>query len=306
MVFYKVKVQSQTINYSLRYARQLEINFLTKIYTGDASITSIDEENGGGGGESYQMMSLARQEEIRNLRKNALLRYMSRFTLTLGDEHLLCCTGSQNNNNNATSTSSSKSEEFEQESVTSDSDKTSKDMERNGEIEEEERSKNSVECRGDMNMAQDNDSNSTAAADDDAAVAFEYTHLSLPLPGSGCESNTDDKLDKSLPNQQQIEVVKKVENRSVPINCAICLSEYEKCDRVCWSSNTECSHVFHEDCILQWLISSGEKKAVHQYFFTQPTDEKLLGKVLCPCCLQDFIFVRPASCSEVRCVSESV
>ena len=51
-----------------------------RIYTGDASITSIDEENGGGG-ESYQMMSLARQEEIRNLRKNALLRYMSRFTL---------------------------------------------------------------------------------------------------------------------------------------------------------------------------------------------------------------------------------
>jgi len=221
---------------------------------------------------------------------------------TLGDEHF-CCTGSQNNSNNATRTSS-ESEEFEQESVTSDSDsdsdKTSKDMERNGEIEEEERSKNSVECRGDM--AQDNDS--TAAAD--AAVAFEYTHLSLPLPGSGCASNTNDKPDKSLPNQQQMEVVKKVENRSAAINCAICLSEYEKCDRVCWSSNTECSHVFHEDCILQWLISSGEKKSTNQYFFTNPTDEKLLEKVLCPCCLQDFIFVRPASCSEVRKVSESV
>ena len=216
---------------------------------------------------------------------------------TLGDEHLLCCTGSQNNNNNATSTS--ESEEFEQESVTSDSDKTSKDMERNVEIEEEERSKNSVECRGDMIMAQDNDS---TAADDDAAVAFEYTHLSLPLPGSGCESNTDDKPDKSMPNQQQMEVVKKVENRSAPINCAICLSEYEKCDRVCWSSNTECSHVFHEDCILQWLISSGEKKSMNQYFFTHPTDEKLLQKVLCPCCLQDFIFVRPALLGSEECV----
>ncbi|KAK1743819.1 hypothetical protein QTG54_005416 [Skeletonema marinoi] len=253
------------------------------------------------------MMSLARQEEIGILRKNALLRYMSRFTLTLGDEHLLCCTGSQNNNNNATS--SSESEEFEQESVTSDSDsdKTSKDMERNGKIEEEERSKTSVECRGDMNMAQDSDSTTAAdAAAADAAVAFEYTHLSLPLPGSGCASNTNDKPDKSLPNQQQMEVVKKVENRSAAINCAICLSEYEKCDRVCWSSNTECSHVFHEDCILQWLISSGEKKSMNQYFFTNPTDEKLLEKVICPCCLQDFIFVRPASCSEVRKVSESV
>eukprot|EP00985_Skeletonema_marinoi_P025243 scaffold18330_cov152-Skeletonema_marinoi.AAC.3 len=86
------------------------------IYTGDVNVASMDEENGGGG-ESYQMMSLARQEEIGILRKNALLRYMSRFTLTLGDEHLLCCTGSQNNNNN-NATSSSESEEFEQESVT--------------------------------------------------------------------------------------------------------------------------------------------------------------------------------------------
>jgi len=271
-------------------------------------------------GESYRTMSPARQEEIDNLRKNALLRYMSRYTLTLIEEHLICCSESQTDTTLSTSTS----DEVDYEGVTSDESCKDVETERNGDIEEGNNDVELVQDRGDMEQG----SESTAA--DDAAV--EYTHISIPLPGrdvagiyvstalekqhiqkgkrwrssSLFQTRNDEGRDtsqvepiatngRSLQNEQR-KVDKMVEKRSVPIFCAICLSEYEECDRVCWSSNIECSHVFHEDCILQWLISSGKKRSMSQYFTRNPTDEELLKNEFCPCCRQDFISicVKPA------------
>ena len=172
-------------------------------------------------------------------------------------------------------------------------------------------------------ITQDN-SNATAAADS----TLEYTHISIPFPGfdiaginicsiaetekeskqrrkrckfpwlsqTGSDNvavepqseETETETVTTKDNQKQLLMTEK---RSVPIFCAICLSEYEKCDRVCWSSNKECSHVFHESCILQWLISSGKKRSMNHQFTRHPSDEELLRNELCPCCRQDFIFV---------------
>mmetsp|Transcript_3085 Transcript_3085/g.5059 ORF Transcript_3085/g.5059 Transcript_3085/m.5059 type:complete len:349 (-) Transcript_3085:92-1138(-) len=284
---------------------------VSRIFNGeDVRRISVDLSFGEERGEIYQTMPSARQEEIDNLRKNALIRYMSRFTLKLGDEHLLCCTGSQTD----TALSLSENEEVDDERVTTN--ETCQDIEGNGDIEKGS-NETIVEDIGIGDMAQDSNSTATAAAE-------KYTHISLPLPGCDIEgkyicscsmeaekedrqegnkwklpslfqTRDDDASEKSpiepVTNQQQQQ---KVEKRNVPIFCAICLSEYEKCDRVCWSSNTECSHVFHEDCILQWLISSGKKRSMNQSFTRHPTDEKLLENEFCPCCRQDFICVRPA------------
>mmetsp|Transcript_388 Transcript_388/g.641 ORF Transcript_388/g.641 Transcript_388/m.641 type:complete len:331 (-) Transcript_388:54-1046(-) len=267
--------------------------------------------------ERYRTMSSARQEEIDSLRETALLRNLNKFTLTLGDEHLLCCSGSQTDTTLSTSTS-----EGNDESVTSDESCT--DMERKNDVEEGNNDVELVQDRGDMEQG----SESTAA--DDAAV--EYTHISIPLPGrdvagiyvstalekqhiqkgkrwrssSLFQTRNDEGRDtsqvepiatngRSLQNEQR-KVDKMVEKRSVPIFCAICLSEYEECDRVCWSSNIECSHVFHEDCVLQWLTSSGKKRSMSQHFTEHPTDAELLKNEFCPCCRQDFISicVKPA------------
>ena len=36
--------------------------------------------------------------------------------------------------------------------------------------------------------------------------------------------------------------------------CSICMEGYKKGDMVCWSQNLSCSHVFHTECLIPWLM----------------------------------------------------
>ena len=170
-----------------------------------------------------------------------------------------------------------------------------------------------VEKRDDLAQSQDNAP--TAAADS----TIEYTHISIPFPGfditgrnicSIAEEEKQDKLpeddieamesqseqtEESVATKDNQKQLLMTEKRSVPIFCAICLSEYEKCDRVCWSSNKECTHVFHESCMHQWLMTSGKKKSMNKYFTKHPTHKELLENAFCPCCRQDFTCVNANS-----------
>ena len=56
--------------------------------------------------------------------------------------------------------------------------------------------------------------------------------------------------------------------RTVEGTCAVCLGHYAVGDEVIWSSNPKCQHVFHDDCILSWLLRRRKQ---------------------CPCCRQSFL-----------------
>eukprot|EP00567_Pseudictyota_dubia_P016607 CAMPEP_0197452328 /NCGR_PEP_ID=MMETSP1175-20131217/31782_1 /TAXON_ID=1003142 /ORGANISM="Triceratium dubium, Strain CCMP147" /LENGTH=410 /DNA_ID=CAMNT_0042985309 /DNA_START=361 /DNA_END=1593 /DNA_ORIENTATION=- len=74
------------------------------------------------------------------------------------------------------------------------------------------------------------------------------TRVRVPLPG---RRSTEQSCD-----------------RFVSCHCAICLGMYQKGSSIVWSSNRDCPHVFHEECIAAWLMTR--------------------QSALCPCCRQPF------------------
>jgi hypothetical protein len=92
----------------------------------------------------------------------------------------------------------------------------------------------------------------------------------------------------------------KVRNlREVPNECAICLGPFDVEDRVTWSSNRDCKHIFHHDCILNWFKSSSRRHCRRRRRHEQQdgTIDYINNRLLtitsfpmhCPSCRQDFI-----------------
>lgn len=87
--------------------------------------------------------------------------------------------------------------------------------------------------------------------------------------------------------------------RKEPNGCAVCLCPFEPLDKITWSSNPSCQHVFHDTCIKDWLMASGRKHLKRQRREQRRTgnlsyESDPVGKItgfpkLCPCCRQHFI-----------------
>ncbi|GAX13962.1 hypothetical protein FisN_5Lh131 [Fistulifera solaris] len=135
----------------------------------------------------------------------------------------------------------------------------------------------------------DNSIEDSCEKDDDCEA--ENGFIFVPLPGTKCHDDSVDDAEKM--------------NRKVPNSCAICLSSFEPEDRVTWSSNKECTHVFHHSCIIDWLNSSGrrqlrrrrrqgQQEGVFNYA-NDPLRKITRFPMPCPCCRQVF-----ALCSETN------
>lgn len=72
------------------------------------------------------------------------------------------------------------------------------------------------------------------------------------------------------PGLRYLTATEENEQRLVPGLCTICLSTYKVGSDVVWSSNADCEHAFHHECIEKWLMKQREGP-------------------LCPCCRRDFI-----------------
>ena len=51
--------------------------------------------------------------------------------------------------------------------------------------------------------------------------------------------------------------------------CAICLAEYSQNQRVCESSNPACTHMFHEECMVSWLMKHHRCPICRQRYIVQ-------------------------------------
>mmetsp|Transcript_10598 Transcript_10598/g.15989 ORF Transcript_10598/g.15989 Transcript_10598/m.15989 type:complete len:266 (-) Transcript_10598:117-914(-) len=113
----------------------------------------------------------------------------------------------------------------------------------------------------------------------------EYSHICVPLPGQqSCVSNTNE-TDNTSETSSLNDIP---DTRNVPNLCVICHEEYETSDKVCWASSSDCTHVFHEECIVRWLTSLGWMKLKEQKE-PQKEDNCLNYDLECPMCRGTFI-----------------
>jgi hypothetical protein len=144
--------------------------------------------------------------------------------------------------------------------------------------------------------------------DDLSAFEGDRTMIAIPIAGECRHDLLPASVGRTL--------------RQVPNGCAICLSCFEVDDKLSWSSNPECSHVFHHSyvpvsligfyecrsktnsrslrcsCILDWLQTSGKKAlrrrrrnqdaSIVSYAF-DPVSRITKFPTYCPCCRQEFI-----------------
>lgn len=92
--------------------------------------------------------------------------------------------------------------------------------------------------------------------------------------------------------------------RDVANVCVICLSPFHVDERISWSSNPACEHIFHHSCIMNWMKTSGSKylnkvlrdesrgKALPAGFPEDPVKRLMAFPMTCPCCRQIFILPR--------------
>lgn len=85
----------------------------------------------------------------------------------------------------------------------------------------------------------------------------EVLYLTIPLSDATKEAGENNSCE--VPRTRQVSNC-----------CAICLASYEVNDVIVLSSNPACGHVFHEYCILKWLMM-------------------LRSESLCPCCRNEFV-----------------
>jgi len=95
----------------------------------------------------------------------------------------------------------------------------------------------------------------------DNTILEDNLHLKLPVLANG-----DNGVSVDMPVQ-----------RHVSGSCAICIDPYQAGEKVIWSTNVDCKHAFHDECILTWLSKGKKRCPVCRHFFC-PVVSSVVGQ----------------------------
>mmetsp|Transcript_2349 Transcript_2349/g.3858 ORF Transcript_2349/g.3858 Transcript_2349/m.3858 type:complete len:370 (+) Transcript_2349:229-1338(+) len=144
-----------------------------------------------------------------------------------------------------------------------------------------------IEAQSDNHPVKEQRSGSLSEESEEAGevLVFDFEDSNqkvyVPLPG---QTNSDAGENEGRPSTRRL----------VSSGCAICLSLFDPEEKITWSANPECPHIFHSDCVLHWFLAVGRKvQKRRRRQNPDMTDEEALDTIckfptLCPCCRQDF------------------
>jgi hypothetical protein len=75
---------------------------------------------------------------------------------------------------------------------------------------------------------------------------------------AACAMGSDDRLPLAIEEEMA--------------GCAICLSRFRPQQLVCESNNSSCQHVFHKDCMVDWLMKDNERCPMCREVYLLKTD----------------------------------
>lgn len=105
-----------------------------------------------------------------------------------------------------------------------------------------------------------------ATAQDNSDNGTGYLYLNASGNSSRPRANS---ASESMESTSSAPAAPSLESHKIPIQCAICLDDYERGDIVV-TSCSECPHAFHQQCIVEWLV-------------------KMQDGTPCPCCRRTFV-----------------
>lgn len=132
--------------------------------------------------------------------------------------------------------------------------------------------------RSRTNTNETNSSNMPSLAPSSSSSSNQLTgSQSSESMASSSNTNNSTKMDNSSDNNNNNATSPEEEEdlKSIPNNCAICLSEYVSGDTIVTSCNSMCPHAFHQECIVEWLV-------------------KMQVGAPCPCCRRTFVELSPS------------
>lgn len=140
-------------------------------------------------------------------------------------------------------------------------------------------------CSGDLESNDENDNDGTLplesatpekVLEDSSATTNNYTSTSTFTSSERLIKNLASSIRSSLTTQMPWErrpsSSHQVDSKK---QCPICLDDYDIGDEICSSPNHECPHVFHVECMSEWLMKRNECPLCRaDYLKISTTDEE--------------------------------
>jgi hypothetical protein len=101
-------------------------------------------------------------------------------------------------------------------------------------------------------IEESNNSTSAATEDDKGAAAAAAAEDLESHPPNDSEETPQPTTTTTVDDDTDYFGVSEWRDRGTA--CDICLLEYQVGEEVAWSPNLECSHSYHKDCVLDWLV----------------------------------------------------
>ena len=128
---------------------------------------------------------------------------------------------------------------------------------------------------------------------------YDMTNATLKVPPPGVSlkdherfENANSKVSNNdifVINEQVVVSQKGEQIRYHDNECSICLGNFSEGETVSWSA-LDCEHIFHQDCVLNWLMTLGRKSIGKNRNESNIMQVRLCRySMKCPNCRQDFI-----------------